>query len=267
MIVISSNYVLSVVPTVDPDLPAVGYRNVVTAAGISADTAETNYPATNLANPATHLEWRAADMTEQYITITSSEVDPIDYVGIAKHNFGTAEISPSIEGFIDGVWTELVEPVMPADDSPLMFRFVAQSLAQIRIKLPTGSAKARAAVVFVGKLLDLERKIYVGHTPFHYGRRSTVANGMSESGNFLGRIVLGEWRETTVPLSLISPAWYRANMDPFLKRWNEITFFFAWRPSTYPREVGYGWFTDDPKPAPAGPSNLIALDWALSGIA
>lgn len=267
MLVISTNYVLSpAAAAADPDVPAVGWHNVVVASGIVADTQEANYPASNLANPATHLEWRAADDSEQYLTVTTNEVDPIDYVGIAKHNFGTAEIVVSIEGLIDGDWEEIVEEVMLADDSPVIFRFAAQSLAQVRVRLQSGSDVPRAAVIYVGKLLDLERKIYVGHTPLPHGRKSTVANGMSESGNFLGRIVLGEWRETTVPLSLISPGWFRTNMVPFLAVAKEIPFFFAWRPHTYKNEVGYGWFTDDPKPAPVGPSNLIALDWALSGV-
>ncbi len=267
MIVVSSNYVLSVVAeAADPDLPAIGWHNVVTAGSIVADTQEANYPASNLANPATHVEWRAADDSEHYLTITTNEVDPIDYVGIARHNFGTAEIAPSIEGFIDEVWTELVEAVMPADDSPLVFRFVAQSLAQVRIKLPAGADSARAAVVYVGRLLDLERKIYVGHTPMPHGRKTNVANNRSETGNFLGRIVLGEGRETTVPMSLISPAWYRSNMDPFLSVAQERPFFFAWRPSSYPREVGYGWLVNDPKPTPVGPSNLIAFDLQVAGV-
>lgn len=268
MIVISSNLVLAqAAGAVDVDLPAVGWHNVVTPIGIVADTEEDNFPASNLANPATHLEWRADDDSEQYLTVTTNYVDVVDYVGVARHNFGSADIPVSVEGLIDDVWTEIVESIMLSDDSPAIFRFVPQSLTQIRIRMQSGNAAPRAAVVYVGKLLDLERKIYVGHTPLPHGIRSSIANGMSESGNFLGRIVLAEWRESAVPLSLISPAWFRANMVPFLKVAKEVPFFFAWRPSTYPREVGYAWFTDDPRPAPAGPSNLIALDWALSGVA
>lgn len=269
MLVISGAYVLSAAAAVDPDRPLVGWRNVVTANNIVADTHDPNYPASNLGNPATHsqAEWRAADTTEQYITVTTGEVDPIDYVGIARHNFGTAEIVVSIEAFIDGDWEEIVEEVMLPDDGPAMFRFVPQSLEQIRIRLQEGSAPARAAVVYVGKLLVFERKIWVGHTPMPHGRKASVTSGRSETGNFLGRIVLGEWRESTIPLSLITPDWHRAYMNPFLAQWKNITFFFAWRPATYPLEVGYGWFTDDPAPVPVGPSNLLAFDLKVSGIA
>jgi hypothetical protein len=102
--------------------------------------------------------------------------------------------------------------------------------------------------------------------PLPDARRVSVANNRSESGNFLGRIVLGEWRESRVPLSLITPEWFRANMRPFLKHAAELPFFFAWRPGTYPAESGYAWFTGDPDPAPAGPSNLIAVVWTMGGI-
>lgn len=267
MIVISSAVVLAdVADALSLDHPVIGWRNVVTTSTIVADTEEDNYPASNLANPATHLEWRGEDTSEQYITITTNEVDPIDYVAVARPNWGTAEIPVSIEGFISGVWTEIVEEVMLPDDGPALFRFTSQSLSQVRIRLQSGSDIPRAAVVYCGKLLVLERKVYVGHTPMPHARKSSIVNGRSESGNFLGRIVLGSWRDSTVPLSLISPAWYRSYMDPFLAVAKDTPFFFGWRPQTYSREIGYGWLIDDPMPTPVGPSNLIAFDLKVGGI-
>lgn len=268
MIVISSKYVLSpAAAAADPDLPAVGYHNVVRADSIVADTQEANYPASNLANPATHLEWRAEDDSEQYITITTNEVDPIDYVGIARHNLGTAEIVVSVEANIESIWTEIVEETMLPDDTPAVLRFAAESYSQVRIRLQTGSDAARIAVVYCGKLLDLERKVYVGHTPLPYARKISMSSNRSVSGNFLGRIILGEGRESTVPFSLFTPEWCRENLDPFLEAAEEIPFFFAWRPGTYPREVGFCDLMDDPMPSPAGPSNLIAFDLKLNGVA
>lgn len=268
MIVISSAIVLAeAADALSLDHPVIGWHNVVTPSTIVADTEEANYPASNLANPATHLEWRGEDTTEQYLTITTNEVDPIDYVAVARPNWGSAEIPVSIEGFISGVWTEIVEEVMLPDDGPAMFRFEAQSLSQARIRLQSGSEIPRAAVVYVGKSLVLERKLYVGHVPMPDGIKSSVANGRSESGNHLGRIVLGEWRETSIPLSLISPEWFRTYMRPFLTEGRNLPFFFAWRPGTYPREVGYGVLTDDPMPVPTGPHNLIAFEMKVSGVA
>ncbi|MCK1541451.1 hypothetical protein IVB12_05520 [Bradyrhizobium sp. 179] len=249
------------------DHPVIGWHNLVTSTTIIADTAEANYPASNLANPATHLEWRAADTTKQYLTITTNYVDEIDYIAVARHNFASAEIPVSVEGFIGGVWTEIVEEHQLTDDGPVLFRFTSQSLSQIRLRMQSGVEEARAAVVYVGALLTLERKIYVGHTPMPHGRKNEIVNGMSETGNFLGRLVLGSWRESTIPLSLISPAWYREFMDEFLDAAKTTPFFFAWRPETYPLEVGFAYLMEDPMPTPQAPSNKLAFDLKVRGVA
>lgn len=250
--------------------PVLGWHNVVTSSTITASDEDANFPASNLANPATHLEWRSDVSTEQYLTVTTNYVDDIDYVGIAGHNFSSGEIPVSI-GYFDSssppVWVALVEDVMLPDDGPAIFRFTAQSRATVMIKLGAGSEEPRAAVVYVGKLLVIERKIYVGHTPLPDGIKSTVVNGKSESGNFLGRIELGEWRESTIPLSLVSPDWFREKMRPFLRQGKNLPFFFAWRPQDYQFETGYAVLMDDPVPVPVGPSNLIAFDMKVSGVA
>lgn len=68
---------------------------------------------------------------------------------------------------------------------------------------------------------------------------------MSESGNFLGRIVVGQSLETALSLQNITPSWYRSNMEPFVTAAREAPFFFAWRPGSYPRELGYAWLAKD----------------------
>lgn len=249
--------------------PVIGWHNVVTSTTIVATNEDANYPASNLANPATHLEWRSDNDGDQYLTITTNEVDPIDYLAVAGHNFFSEEIPTSVEGFIGGVWTEIVEEVMAPDDGPIIYRCEAQSLSQIRLKMQVVSDihLPRAAVVYVGKLLVVERKIYVGHTPLPDGIKSSVVNGRSESGKFLGRIELGEWRESTIPLSLLSPDWFRTYMRPFLRSGKNLPFFFAWRPEDYPFETGYAFLMEDPMPTPVGPNNLIAFDIKVGGVA
>ncbi len=264
---ISSDLVLAdVADGLSLDHPVIGWHNVVTAATIVADEEDDNHPASELANPATHLYWQGTSTAAQEITITTNEVDGIDYVGLAGHNFGTAEIALSL-GYYDGVtWVELVEEFMPADDGPLLLRFVLQSRATVVISLASGSAIPRAATAYCGKLLVIERQIYAGHVALPDGLKTSFVNGMSETGNFMGRIELGAWNESVIPLSLLSPAWFRSNMRPFLQRTDRAPFFFGWRPQTYPREIGYCWLIEDPVPAPVAPSNLIALEMKVRGL-
>jgi len=239
------------------DNPVIGYHTIVDISALTSTTEETNYPVSNLANPATNLKWMGTALADEYITLDISYVDGIDYVGIAGHNFGSAGIGVSVEGYISGSWVNIVDEVMPANDGPYLGRFTTQSLDQIRIKMTAGSEVPQAAVLYVGKLLVMERKLYVGHTPMVHARKTSVVNGRSESGAFLGRIVTTEWRETTAPFSLITPEWYREFMDPFLEEAAETPFFFGWRPETYPQEIGFGWLMDDPMPTPVTPCSVM----------
>lgn len=268
MLVVSGNLVLSPAEAaLGPNNPIVLWRNLVTAAGIVADTAAAGYPATNLANPLTHLDWRAADGTAQYLTVTTNEVDPIDAVGVAKHNFGSAEIAPSIEGYIGAAWQELVPAQMPPDDAPLLFRFSERSLERVRIKLPAGIANARAAVVYVGKLTVMQRRLYVGHVPLPMGVDSDVVNGISESGNFMGRIVLSQRVGTSAAFRNLTPAWVREHLLPFVAASRTRPFFFAWRPDDYRLEAGYAWMTNNPKPQNQRSNGMMSVELQMSGIA
>lgn len=268
-VIVSNNFVLTESdPTLTPDHPVIGYRNIVTTGNLVADTADVNYPATNLANPATNLKWKAATAAVQYLTITPGNSNLIDYVAIARHNLGSAAIAVSIEGNPGAGYVGLVAPVVLGGDGPALFRFTPQALALgVRIKLAAAAgALASIGVVYAGRLLVLQRRIYVGHTPMPMARVSKITNGMSESGDFLGRIELSRSVQSTVPLSQLDPAWYRANFDPFVAVGKSTPFFFAWRPQSYPAEVGYGWLNNDPMPVPTAPSNLNALSLTVNGV-
>jgi hypothetical protein len=276
MIVISSALVLATTPSEpDPDNAIVGWQNVVVASNISADSAETGFPASNMANPATFLKWKGAAFNsppdsppvDEHVTIVTNSIEPIDYIAIAGHNLCSSATPVSIEGLISGAWQELVAPVVLPDDGPAIFRFVPQSLSQVRIRLQDGSAPASIAVVYCGLLLIMQRGLYDGHTPLTYARRVEVTNGRSERGQFLGRIVTGESLASPAAFTLLSPDWFRTYMDPFLIAAKEIPFFFAWRPQSYPREVGYAWLTNDPMPVNAPPSKLIAIELQMGGLA
>lgn len=118
----------------------------MTISGLKADSEDDEFPVGNLSNPSTALLWKSLTTDEQYIAATLNENDPIDYVGFARHNFGTANIAVSIEGAVDldsngdPEWKELTQEVIPADDAPLIFRFKPQSLIAVRVRMQGGDA-------------------------------------------------------------------------------------------------------------------------------
>lgn len=253
----------------NPDNPIIGQHNLVTAGNVEADTEADGYPASNVANPATYSSagWRADDATEQYFTVDLSGADAIiDYVGIAAHNFGTAGIAFSVEVNVGAGWVEEVEPQLRTDDAPLLLRLELNVYTGVRIKLAAGFEAARIGVLYVGRALILQRRVAVGHTPITLSAARKSSTGMSESGNFMGRILSGGKAETTVPLANLDAGWYREHMKPFIDQAEEAPFFFAWRPQGYPREIGYVWLTATPKPKTQRTNGMMSIELPIAGI-
>lgn len=248
MIVFSTGFVLSAAEAANPNGPLIGADNIVTASNIVADLEEANFPASNLGNPATDLEWRSTGVSAgQYLTITTGTADDLDYAGLAGHNLGSAGVAVSLEADDGGGFDVLVAPFVPVDDKPLLFRFDAAPYAAVRFKFAGGSAAPTAAVAYLGELLVLPRSIYVGHSPLTYARNPEVVNGQSQSGRYLGTVETGLSNSTEIALKNLDPDWYRQYLDPVVE--SRTPFFFAWRPDAYPLEVGFVWVTNNPRAA------------------
>lgn len=276
-VVISGNLVLSDTVSggeiINADNPLIGWRNRVNASNVSATSEETGFPASNVANPSTALRWQAAVSSpamDEYLTFALATEELVDYLAVARHNFWSAQIAVSVEVLNETTspdsWDEVVSPVIPPNDGPLLFRFTPQGIASIRLRMQPGTAVPRAAVVYCGELLVLQRRIYVGHTPVNYGTQLSVANHRSISGDFLGRIVLGEKTMTQVALQDLTPAWYRTYLEPFRVAAKELPFFFAWRPSAYPYEVGFVWTTNDPQPQNQLANGMMSFSMDVEGV-
>lgn len=251
--------------------PVVGYEQRTTSSNLSTTSADADYPVTNLANSATNLRWQSEVTDEVYVTATIDTTELIDYVGIAKHNFYTAQIAVSVEGLTTDAgspqdWVELNAPVIPSDDGPLLFRFTAQSFYAIRVRMQEGTAAARIGALRVGKLLLLQRRIYVGHTPITLGVSSDILSGRSENGHYLGRLVTGQKNVTSVSMVNLTPDWVRDNLVPFIRSAVDEPFFFAWRPGDYPSEIGYAWLSNDPQPNNMRSNGMMQFSMEMTGI-
>lgn len=277
-VVISSGFVVAPgVDDLDGNSPIIGYDNRVIGGNISATTEDPDYPVTNLANPSTALRWKSgagSPTSEEYITVLPDTGDDLDYLAIARHNFGTSQAAVSVEGVFEepgspADWFELVAPVLLPNDNPVIFRWTPQPLYGVRLRIQESLAAVPEtpflAVIYVGRLLLLQRRIYVGHTPQPYARKLSVANHMSVAGNFLGRVVLGEKTANNVSLKNLTPDWYRTYMEPFLLAAQEIPFFFSWRPGDYPLETGFCWLTGDPMPVNQLNNGMMQIDLDLEG--
>jgi hypothetical protein len=239
-----------------PNGPLVGYRQFITVTNITADEEAAGFPVTNLANPSTAERWKGTTTDEQSVTVFLSTPQDCDYIGIARHNLGTAGTTCQVQTSEDGiVWDDLGDDFLPGDDSPIMVRFPVTTAQYFRLLMTPGSAAPDIAVLYLGKLLVLQRNLYVGHTPMSYSYDNVATAGISESGQFLGAITRRANPSTNVKQSNLTAAWFRTYMAPFFKQCSGLgtdghrtPFFFAWRPTSYPVEVAFGWFPEGAAP-------------------
>jgi hypothetical protein len=279
MIVISSELTLAPAPTDEPlNTPLFGWRNIVTPLTVAATSEDLSFPIANVANPATSLRWLAGGPSsppvDEYITVTVGTIDPIDYLGVAVHNFGSSQIPISVEGASALVgsppaldWFELAPARILPNNDPVVFRWAPQPLLAVRLRMQPGAARPTAAVLYVGKLLVMERGINGSHVPINFGREVTGLGEFSESGHYLGRILLRERRKSSLPFSAITSDFYRSQVDPFIKASKTTPFFVAWKPQQFPNDVGFCAMTNDPQPTADFATGRFSLDMQVAGVA
>jgi hypothetical protein len=268
MIVISSSVVLGPAGIVaDARNPRIGWHSVVEHGNVSADQETSAEPIVNIANPATYLGWRGTSQAQQSVQITLQGAQDINYFAIAKHNLGSSAATIAFQYSTDGTaWTNATTPRVLSTDYVVMHEFDAVFARFFRLLITPGSAPPAISVMYVGTALVLQRRIYVGHTPLPYGRKTTVSNGRSESGEFLGRVRRRGFLESSVDMQNLTPIWYRQYMEPFAQSAETRPFFWAWRPASYPSEVGYAWLTDDVKMQNARANGMVSASWSMQGV-
>ena len=249
-LILSPSLVLTSPTQYDRTTPVFGWHNLVTVAGTVADLEEDFFPAANLANPATNLFWRSTSTAVQYVTFAVNEEESIDYIGLARHNLGSAGVVVEVEVrlYDSEEWAPLIDGFVVATDAPILIRFLETSATGIRLKLTPLETVPQIAVVHIGKMLVMPIGIPVGHTPLIDGRTTRTAAGNSEAGDFLGSIVLSQKLSTSVSFQFLEDHWYRANMRPMVRCGRGSTFFFSGLPSSHPEEAGYSWLVSDPRP-------------------
>jgi hypothetical protein len=253
---------------IGPNTPRVGYRNIITADNISATEEADERPVINLANPATDPKssWQGTTTGLQYVQVAQAATG-VDYFGLARHNLGSTGAVVRLQGSNDNVaWTDLTSDVAPGNDYALMQVFTPASYSYWRLRIVPGSAAPQIAVWYLGKVLSMQRTLYVGHTPITMGRTWSVTSGVSEDGQFLGRTVRHEELVSSVDFKHLTPEWYRAELDLLFDDGVALPFFWAWRPGDFPEEVGYAWFTSPPQVSNQLPNGMMQASWSMKGI-
>ena len=256
-IYLSENMGITGISEFNQNNPVIGYDSVFKNTNIQASFEVRENKASNMWSPDTYTIWQGAfgNALGHTIQISNPESRDVDYIGIAKHNFASGRFSYEIQVSFDngGSWATIVEPKVPQDDSAILERFTQVNGWIQVIIMPLSDwdeyTPPRIAHIKLGKLLTLQRRIYVGHQPADIAEQSKKINYSSETGNYLSHIVLRKYRKGSISQENNTPDFIREKIRPFINHLNgnlnddyaQFTFFFSWRPGDYPDEVVYAW--------------------------
>jgi len=261
---ISSALTLSAAAALTADFAKIGYQKITGT--ITASTETAGFPASAANNELTGTYWKPTAMPATW-EIDAGAAESVDYIGIAAHTFGTDNTSVAIE-YYDGAAWQVIDDINPGDNAPIMFIFTQRNEARYRLNL-TGPTVPRVGVVFVGKHLEMQRGMYVGHSPITLSRKTFVRNNISEAGQFLGRSIVRTGSGTSYQWDNLTSTWYRENFDPFVVHAQTKPFFIAWKPVTYSNEVGYVWLPEgrDIMPSNSGTLDYMSVSMDVEGLA
>lgn len=151
-----------------------------------------------------------------------------------------------------------LNPSNPASPS-----YIALDMAASRLLTPS------VGIIWAGTMMVMERGIKVDtpHVQISYGRKTNIVSGMSESGQFLGRVVISEWHETVAEFAWITSTWYENNFKWFLLTAQENPFFWVWSPAEFPAQCAFVWLSEDVIPEIDPVTRRIAVKLPMRGLA
>lgn len=218
----------------------IGWHNVFTLSALSASSETSDGPAENAVDGLTYDWWEGeGDPAGDTLTVNSGSV-ACDYLAVAVHDLGSQGASITLQGSANGSsWTTVAGPYSPTDDKPWLWRFTVATYSWWRVVI--NGAACRLGVLQAGTALVLPEGVYSGHTPSSLNRKPKILNNESEGGQLLGRSLIRSGAEADIRQDRVTATWVRNTWSPFATYAETRPFFFAWRHTSFPQEVIYGW--------------------------
>ena len=269
--------------------PVIGWENVLQTASFSSTGARTGSPAAAARSYQTYEGWGPPSGVGR-LTATFSTT-AVGYVGalvLGASSGARAQLYTSS----GSTWTAQGWGI--PGQGALIWAIPEGSRNGVRVEMYGGGGNARIVNLMAGPRLELERSLYVGHSPATLSRVVTKAGSISESGQYLGQIKRRVALSSGVSVQNLSPRFVREQLMPFFEA-DTQPHYFAWRAwiSTQSRlttesgeylttesgdrimvldngstvnEPVYAWLPSAPIPVNARPNGMMDANWSLQGI-
>lgn len=242
----------------------IGYDSFVSESTVTGTSQFLGFPPDAVKIQTTWERWRPLGTAGEYLTIDAGASRSADYFGIAAHSLGSSGAVVRLSYSLTGASYTQIQQISVSGNEPVMLIFPEITARYWRITVVSSVSPPTVGVVYLGKVLAMQRPIYGGHSPINLSRQTVVRPTESEKGQWLGRSITRYGLQTSYNWNNLSAAWYRANFDPFVSAARFRPFFIAWRPASYPDEVAFGWTGDDIQPSNSGTRDLMSVSISVS---
>lgn len=229
---------------IGPNSPRIGIENKANKGNVFTLGAGTaSNPGWLATVPSTDERWMTGeDITHSFFYYTGGQNVAVDYVGFCAHE-GLIGRQFLINIIKDSVIVKSIAPQMILDGSPYFTVFDELECDAVLVQFASSDPFSFSiGNISIGKSVALPRNIYVGHQPLPYSRKISTQFMVSDNGSYLGQQVTKRLQTSSVSMDNIPPDYYRDIIYPNFQRPAESRpFYWAWRPSKYPQEVGYCW--------------------------
>lgn len=245
------------------------YQNIITEDSVLASTAEADFPGESVVSPFTRDQWRPTEL-DATLTFTFDSAVDANAFGIAGHTMFQTGTSAVIEYTTDLIaWTELAT-VAPQSNSPIMaispntitaiawrVRFVGGSIADTPLAV---------GVVFIGKAMVMQRRIYGGHTPSRFARQTQYIASETDTGQSLGLSTVRQGTDSSFNFDNLTAQWMRSKFYPFYDHSDAGGYaFVSWYPNKFSSEVVYG-HPRDFSVSNKGQRDLMSASFSVRGV-
>ncbi len=276
------------------DNPIVFYKSFYQLADISSSNVSTTNPASNAWNPDTYSIWEGTGLSpgaptlhQEYLVIENSTNQPFDYVAISGHNlsdirFDGGDLTLIIESSTDGIIYNTIDNAAfitnVTTNDPAVFYFDSNTDDYIRVLIEADNVESvsapRIAHVKAGEATVLQRREFQNVASGYLSKTLRRTQNMSDNGQYLGQVVLSTKREMSLNQSNNTPQFVRDEIFPFIAHTegeaqisggSSTTFFYAWRPTSYPKDILYAWTMDKITPSHQGGDSWGGrMEWSFN---
>lgn len=198
-----------------------------------------------------------------------------DFVGISAHNLSDIGASVAFQKWNGSSWEGVgTGSVTPADNKAIGFYFDpdgGSTLWRLRVTNVVATDTVIIGVLFVGKAMQLPRRLYQAYDPVLVPNEVDLRTNVSEGANYLGSSYVERGIRLSAKIAHLTPAFTRTTaandgFQTFLRHYNAgKPFYWAWRPTQY-EDLYWCWRSGPAISAPnTGPQAFQSLSMQMRG--